>query len=252
MQTNKDYFELDKVSWGFHLDKQKEIKNNILYRSNNYGYRCDDFIDQHHKKHILFSGCSMTSGNGLEEFETWPKFLYDDLNKHNELSGYFNLAISGNTVEKIINNLFKYFRLFGNPQIIFLLLPPINREQDNVKCEEIFFYNYLKLDQYCSTNNIKLITTFWESNKTKLLSKKNFFEPNFTTYPVFDHFNTIFFPNSKTWLEYAMECVKLNNQNKRVYLANDKFDGSPGHPGIFSQFASYKCFKDEYLIRIED
>lgn len=252
MQEKENYFKLDTVTWGFHLDKQKEIKNNILYRSNNYGYRCDDFVDQHNKKHIIFSGCSMTAGNGLEEFETWPRFLYDDLNKNNDYSGYFNLAISGHTVEKIINNLFKYFRLFGNPQIIFLLLPPIDREQQNVDHEKLFFYNYLKLDQYCLTNKIELITTFWESNKTKLSNKKNFFEPNFIIHPVFNNFNTIFFPNSKQWLTYATEYVQLNKNNQRVYLANDKFDNNPGHPGVFSQFASYKCFKDEYLIRIKN
>ena len=253
INNTNDYFNLDKVTWGPYLDKQGQTKNNIFYRKNNYEYRCDDFTNKHNKKHILFSGCSMTSGSGLEESEIWAKMLYEELNKNNEYSGYFNLAISGHSVAKIIYNLFKYFKLFGNPETIFLLLPPIDREdifyKDDV-CEEMFFYNYLMLEEYCYSNKIKLISTFWKdyANKkssNKLLNKK-FMAPDFQKNGIFNNFNTIFSPLfSKDFLLKIFNYIELNKNHPRLWRADDDDINNYRHPGIETQYAWYTHFKKQ-------
>ena len=257
-QQSKYFFNLDNVTWPDHLDKQGELKNNIYYKKNNYGYRCDDFIEKHDKKHILFSGCSMTVGNGLEESETWAKMLYEELNKNNEYSGYFNLAISGYSVAKIIYNLFKYFKLFENPETIFLLLPPIDRKdifyKDSV-CEEMFFYNYLMLEQYCYSNKIKLISTFWKDYQDREIPYKFLrykwwaLSRDFEKQNVVSCFDTIFQPlASENYTKEIFNYLELNKNHPRLWDANDG-DNTAGihpHPGIERQYLWYRDFKKQY------
>jgi len=258
MQTSKDYFNLDKVTWGTYLDKQGQTKNNIFYRKNNYGYRCDDFTNKHDKKHILFSGCSMTAGNGLEESETWAKMLYEELNKNDEYSGYFNLAISGGAVITIIHNIFKYFKLFGNPEVIFLLLPPIDRDNAfHVKdfYEQIFFYNYLMLEQYCFSNKITLITTFWKDYQDRKISYKFLkykwwaLSREFEKKDIFSCFDTIFQPlASENYTKEIFNYLELNKNHPRLWNANDGDNSADihPHPGIERQYLWYRDFKKQY------
>jgi hypothetical protein len=258
-QQSKYYFNLDDVKWGPYLDKQGDLKNNIFYRKNNYGYRCDDFIEKHDKKHILFSGCSMTSGSGLEESEIWSNMLYQELNKNNEYSGYFNLAISGNTVAKIIYNLFKYFKLFGNPEVIFLLLPPIDRKDKFLKddlCEQIFFYNYLILEQYCFSNKITLITTFWKDyqnreDNDRFLKNRPFLSREFQKKDVFNSFDTIFdHLISKELIKETFHYIESNKDHPRLWKADDDDIDIYRHPGLESQYSWYRDFKKEYETRM--
>ena len=153
-------------------------------------YRCDEFTDKHIGKHVLFSGCSVTYGQGLYTSETWSHKLYSKIKNNEDVSGYFNLGTPGRSIFDIIANLFKYFIKYGNPDVIFIDMPDLYRSyfvidedgdlettkdvfsyvRDNTRhgqhalgqhVEEeqlkIFAYHYmLFLEQYCKTNNIQL------------------------------------------------------------------------------------------------
>lgn len=148
---------------------------------NSFEYRSDEFIKNHNGKHILFSGCSNTYGVGLKKDELWSYMLYNKILKNETCSGYFNLSSGGTGIQYIIINLFRYFKKFGNPDIIFLNLPNQKRIinyipekqnyyntyyiEDIVGLNNALFLNYnyyLILEQYCITNKIKLYSISWD------------------------------------------------------------------------------------------
>jgi len=104
----------------------------ISYISNSFGHRSDEFkrIDKD-KTNVLFAGCSETFGLGLPLEETWPAITYDLMkSKHPDINfgPYQSLSFIGGSIEKIVNNIFKYCYAFGNPNIIYLLAPDIDRQ----------------------------------------------------------------------------------------------------------------------------
>ena len=54
--------------------------NGIKYNLNSRGYRCDEFINVHNKKHILFSGCSITAGHSIDIENSWSFLLHNYIN----------------------------------------------------------------------------------------------------------------------------------------------------------------------------
>jgi len=90
-------------------------------------FRSDEFKDKHEGKHILFSGCSVTYGIGLYTKETWSYLLYDKIKKNEKVSGYYNLGTPGTSIFDIVFNVFKYIKKYGNPDVIFIDLPDLNR-----------------------------------------------------------------------------------------------------------------------------
>lgn len=100
----------------------------ISYIVNNHGHRCDNFSNTHYGKHILFSGCSNTTGMAMPFEKNWARILYNKINSIEENSGFYRLSFCSGGYQKIILNIFKYCKQFGNPDIIFLLLPNTSRE----------------------------------------------------------------------------------------------------------------------------
>lgn len=154
-------------------DHHKEILQKEI---NGFGFRSDNFIKNHNKKHALFLGCSYTWGTGLYLSEVWSKILYDQININNEFSGYFNLGVPGDSIYTCITNAFKYFNNFGKPDVIFFNIPEIERffihkKEDNKfyrsilksnKVLELLSYQYYYiLEKYCEENNIKLFSFSW-------------------------------------------------------------------------------------------
>lgn len=163
-------------------------------KRNSLSFRCDEFKRDHDGKHILFSGCSVTHGSGLEIDEVWSHKLYSKISENEKVSGYYNLAVPGTGILFIVSNLFKYFNKYGNPDTIFINLtdmlrfysvekfsPDIKKpypfkdmvdilskyvyhdqdwseEQDESSFARwVNYYDYLMmLESYCKTNNIKL------------------------------------------------------------------------------------------------
>lgn len=175
---------------------------------NSNNFRCDEFSKNHSGKHILFSGCSVTYGVGLYVKETWSNLLYKKIKEKENVSGYYNLGTPGTSAFDIVSNVFKYIHLYGNPDVIFLDLPDLNRfyhirDQDtinkfnpgepgyvknilskvifqamyrglpiaDVEVLKVYTYNALMmLEQYCLSNNIKLyIFSYVEDSMNFLL-----------------------------------------------------------------------------------
>jgi hypothetical protein len=189
---NKFSQEID--GWG-HRFKDTSLTNIIL---NSKNFRCEEFIKDHVGEHILFSGCSTTFGIGLEEDEVWSKKLYKKIKENKKVSGYFNLSMPGIGCLEIVANIFKYINKFGNPNVLFVCLPNIERDyiqinQDSIKMivkdkilepESLVHGRYLEdfdakslddlkiktfhyllfLEIYCKSNNIKLYYFSWDYN----------------------------------------------------------------------------------------
>jgi hypothetical protein len=161
------------------------------YKYNNHKYRSIEFssnID------ILTAGCSFTFGTGLPFEYTWSQQLQKRL-PHKKVA---TLSWPGISIQKIISYIFRYFKNIGNPKMIIcnfpdfyrflflekssnniinyypnlpenLFIPKKERKQliESVPAETWGFYiNYeyiLMLEQYCESNDIKLIWSTWDN-----------------------------------------------------------------------------------------
>lgn len=94
---------------------------------NKQGYRADEFKKDHDGKHILFNGCSVTYGQGLYTSETWSYLLHKLISEKEKVSGYYNIGTPGKSIFDIVASTFKYIDKYGNPDVIFLDLPDLNR-----------------------------------------------------------------------------------------------------------------------------
>jgi hypothetical protein len=128
------------------------------------------------KLNVLFSGCSITVGCGVNHIrKSWSYKLYDEINKKNLCSGYFNIGSSGASPIEIMINTLKYIAKYGCPDFIFILFPNWGRDwykfntnyksMDDIKSGEIldiFVFNlYSILEDICKSNNAKIFSTSW-------------------------------------------------------------------------------------------
>jgi hypothetical protein len=147
---------------------------------NSDGFRSDEFTQVHNQKHILFVGCSNTFGMAMELKNTWAYRLYTKIKDDEPLSGYYNLGHIGSSITENISNIFLYCKKYTKPDVIFFLMPTVGREMSpsedmsNTNNEEIFMNfrykkqrvidSYMMLEEYCTSNNIKLISKTWDAD----------------------------------------------------------------------------------------
>lgn len=119
-------FQKDEELFGYN-DNVPLLKSN-KYRANSLGYRSDEFTSIHNGQHILFAGCSNTLGVGIEDEETlWPKIVFNEIKKHEQVSGFFNIAYPGISIQGIIFLILRYVHNYGAPDTIFIMFPEIYR-----------------------------------------------------------------------------------------------------------------------------
>lgn len=194
---NESFSQVEKklVGFGHQIFEHNRLTAPDL-RVNSHGFRSDEFKKNHDKKHILFSGCSVTYGSGLLENEIWAKKLYNRLNIKNDLSGFFNLGLPGTSIFDIVANIFRYIDNFTKPDSIFIAIPNYQRRyvsnpltfnlkdemanldnkifhgvyKNDVKDDfsdtlHIYVYHYLMfLEMFCKSNNIDLFYFHYTSN----------------------------------------------------------------------------------------
>jgi hypothetical protein len=186
-----------------HTEKHKNLyfpNTNIEEKEfNSFNYRSDEFIKDHKGKHLLFVGCSYTFGAGIEQELTWPKIVYNNILKKEACSGYFNLGTTGNSIIDSICNMFKYFKIYGNPDAIFFCMPDAlrfyNFDEDlnqlrnawysKEDLDLLMFINtsqYMILEDYCKANKINLYSFTWVFNKKRHKSVDDIFNENFSTF----------------------------------------------------------------------
>jgi hypothetical protein len=88
------------------------------YSLNSFGYRTGEF----RKVPVVFAGCSVTFGVGVPEEGIWSSLVGEKLGLD-----YINLSAPGWSTPRIVDNLFKYFYEFGNPEMLFVVLPDYHR-----------------------------------------------------------------------------------------------------------------------------
>ncbi|CAB4164838.1 SGNH_hydrolase domain containing protein [uncultured Caudovirales phage] len=220
------------------------------------GYFSDFFTKSHSdKKHLLFAGCSITAGCGVDNIKkSWSFKLYEDINKKEECSGYFNVSLSGGSPIEILLNVFKYIAKHSDPDYIFILFSNYGRDWNKFntndgrdgKVVDIFLYNlYSILEDYCKNKNIKLITTSWVDTVPGVT---DFIHLDIHDYEINTHnsmkdsFNTYYQINNKRFADNTFKYI----QDADTYMTIIGTDGS--HPSEAVHHAWYK----EFLYRMDD
>jgi hypothetical protein len=122
--------ELVQSGWRNSLDNPNhwEVKlgeNSV--KVNSSGFRSDEFTKEHDGKHILFSGCSETWGDGNYIEDVWAYKVYEEISKNVKTSGFFNLGFPGTSIAHEIFYIFKYINTYGMPDAIFFFMPNATR-----------------------------------------------------------------------------------------------------------------------------
>lgn len=102
-------------------------KNNMFFeehdgihkRINSNGHRGPEFIKN---VDILFSGCSQTFGQGVEDGTIWGEIVAKELGLT-----YNNLSYRAGSAMQCILNIFNYCKKYGNPKYILCAFPPLIR-----------------------------------------------------------------------------------------------------------------------------
>lgn len=248
---------------GNELDKVKKYTEDVEYIFNSFGFRSDEFKKDHKGAHILFAGCSETEGAGGNLDALWAKMAYDEINKKQITSGFFNLGRSGWGWQVILANILVYIKEYGAPDAIFILFPNIGRfyswknsetslemfshvgkapnfssnpstkgsltveEQRNLFVS--FSLSIKMLESLCSLNNIKLVWGTWDL----------YDELNFNSCEMFSNF--IKMTDTKDYLESNFDF--FTNEIKTRPDWENKRDG---HEGYFKHFLWSKDFVNAF------
>lgn len=232
-----------------------------FYKMNSNGFRSDEFrIDHGDKKHAVFAGCSVTSGEGMPEQFLWSKKVYEKINSDEEYSGYFNIAAPGFTSMEIISQIFSYIKKYGNPNDIFIAFPDIEREYVNLTKFSFFNssndYDPMKqidrdrvdfllvgmmkaLEVYCKSNKINLHAFIWSNFAwgAKLSDHRPDPRMDFDWVSTFDH--------KRDTAEHVNNFINNYNKNDKYYNFLEKALDDQ-HFGIAFQDFYYNFAYDMY------
>lgn len=263
--------EFTHSGWKRTMPKNGKIEhrwyNEVEIGNNSLGFRCDEFVEkgEHDGKHILFSGCSVSWGDGLNKEEAWPWMVYQELSKSEKTSGYFSLAFPGTSIAQQIFWMFRYFKKYGNPDIIFFLMPnlgrivsidseklldPVHGMASSIMAKSdddeypgslkmsgyLNFEAYLMLEQYCISNGITLVSSSWSHSESDGA-------PGNTTETFGDNFESFFkMSHGKVELKFLKEYMEANPDSQ--LLARDR-----SHPGTAKQAWNASQMLEEYFGR---
>jgi|694.fasta_scaffold133361_2 hypothetical protein len=185
------------------LDFRKNYPESMLDDFNSFGFRCDNFIDTHNGKHILFMGCSETQGSNHGLDEAWAYILYKKIKEKESVSGYYNIASIGDGITIQILKLMQYVDNFGVPDEIYFLIPETYRtilysHKHTADTENSFFLNNIRADEnnftdaefvnahgnsviclrllesFCSASNTKLFWSTWFGDEEDIFKEYEF------------------------------------------------------------------------------
>ena len=109
MSTRRDLMELN--GW-------TGARADFTYRFNSHGFRAEEFSDE---PSVMFLGCSMTMGVGIELEHTWAYKVAQDLGLKNH-----NLATGGSSNDACYR-LFAHWHRIHKPKIVVHFSPPPER-----------------------------------------------------------------------------------------------------------------------------
>ncbi len=191
-------------------------------------------------KNILFAGCSITANVGLADVPNggWSQFLTDQLKNDLKISVSNNCSISGASTFEIISNVFRFLNNYEKPDMIFLLLPPVQREiasySKTLDAAKVIDYNiFAILNQYCVEKDIQLFASTWD-----------FYIPGVTSWFVDDNnddlttetlkeFDSYFIPNKINFAQDVFEASLYGSLSLEGY---DRHPSEPVHAGYANMF----------------
>jgi hypothetical protein len=259
-QKTNQMYKLGASCFKFSLN---DLGINSLDELNNYGQRCENFLElDNGKNNILFAGCSITFGMGINKENVWSKKVYNYFLDEN--SGRYNsISYIGGGVQDLVSSIFDYCKLFGMPNTIFFLMPDFTRTiiyEDNTKEKSLnkgrsnYLYSQFNLYDYISHKNkenvsdeniyenlfqtlqyYKILENFCLINNIKLISSSW----NYSTNAIFETFSFetyyLFFDKEereKRIFEKHQNYLKNSNlltekEKDTLLIAADK-----AHPGI--------------------
>jgi len=127
--------------------KLKELgltKDSITYNINKYGFRSDDFDDT--GDNIVFLGCSITVGIGVQWENIFSKIISDTLKLK-----CFNLGIGGGSMDSCFRYAYYWLERL-KPKIVVLLEPGKYRKE--IKVNDGFYHNILPHLNFKNDNSI--------------------------------------------------------------------------------------------------
>ena len=112
----------------------------ITYDINEYGFRCDSFLEEECRESITFIGCSNTVGIGMNKEKTWTTMVAKQLGLKE-----INLGISSGSLDSA-------FRVYNEWQPIFkskytvLFEPPTNR----IEISDVYETRWRAIGNWCT------------------------------------------------------------------------------------------------------
>lgn len=100
---------------------QSQCWDQITYKINSRGFRCEEFNDTKDPRCIITLGCSFTMGVGLAVEKTWPQLLGQALARK-----VINLSWPGLSADSCFR-LAQYWVPCINPSLVVMLTPPCDR-----------------------------------------------------------------------------------------------------------------------------
>jgi hypothetical protein len=227
---------------------------NILYKYNLEWFRSDNFVKKHDGIHILFSGCSNTEGVGANIEDTWSHMLYSELSKKHKISGYYNIARSGNGWHKMIQNFLVYVKKYGAPDYLFVLHPNILR--NFIWNEELSRWRYEQYNPWGETENLdNIISQHRKEFPSWLISWKVFIQycQSIGTKVLWSTWDTWEIDNIKRCNSFDSTFFEIesitNDLVKKQYLdfvtRDDALWARDGHDGYVQQYHWFESFKNE-------
>jgi hypothetical protein len=234
------------------------------FKPNSSHFRSDEFTDKHNGKHILFSGCSVTYGQGLYTSELWSHRLYNKISEKEKLSGYFNLGTPGRGIVDLVASIFKYCDKYGNPDSIFIDFPDTSRsyfisdtnypgvisdgiddlnymsdrichglyvgplKKDDLPTLIFIYQSLMMLEVYCKSNNIKLFLYSYVQGTENFMRRCNL--------------NNLYSLDDRIVKNKVFEYQKNNKDDKFVLIARDN-----QHLGTGFHYAWSEIMFDHYI-----
>jgi hypothetical protein len=275
------------LAWHYGREKNKKYsivppENNteddgtVIYEYNSELFRSEEFIKSHKGQHILFSGCSESEGVGGNIEDSWTNMLYKKISKEMECSGYFNLSRAGWGWNRIILNSLIYFKKYGYPNIMFILLPNIQRKFDysidgHLNDQGDYMGNWKYIQKYPMDSSLKNL----DPKDLRIFSSPKEYNEDFVNFLIsWKIFNKVCSDNNiklffSTW--DPMDCKNLINLNifenflpvndynetkyiSQYYASNSKKNTDifkrDGHSGRLTHFIWTEKFYEKYKEQI--
>jgi lysophospholipase L1-like esterase len=123
MKYKLDRLPIITARTGIWIKRYDSDNSNLVdYKFNDYGYRASfDYEQLLDEKKIVCIGCSFTEGVGLDEKETWPYLLSQQLGLP-----YLNLGVAGGSQGYVMWQIMNVLKNIQNDNI-FVLSPPTGR-----------------------------------------------------------------------------------------------------------------------------